>query len=72
MIKSPCIGKCKLSQGKCKGCSRTLQEIADWKDLTDLQKFDIMQRINADKYWPDISFPPINLWVLHPARWNKF
>lgn len=72
MVKSPCIKQCRLQNGKCVGCGRTIDEISNWKSLTDDQKIEISNRLKVDTYWPDICFPPINLLVLHSARWNDF
>lgn len=69
LIKSPCIRKCKLDQNKCTGCRRTIEEIKGWRDMNDLQKTSILNRITIEKYWPDLSLPPINLWVVYPAKY---
>lgn len=70
MVESPCIRKCELKKSKCIGCGRTLDEIANWKQFTDDQKIEIINRLKVDTYWPDLCFPPINLFVLYAARWN--
>jgi len=71
MVKSPCVKSCKLVNGKCQGCKRTLDEIVSWNKLSDSEKVKINSRVLTEVCWPDLSFPPINLYVLHSARWNK-
>jgi len=48
MIDSPCIGVCRLENEKCVGCGRTKSEIADWWDMTDNQKQQILDRLLDD------------------------
>jgi len=46
---TPCIGVCTLNADNiCLGCRRTLQEIADWTQLSDAQRQHIMQRLRTD------------------------
>lgn len=68
-VKSPCIRECKISEGKCAGCGRTLSEISNWRTYSDEQKAAVINRIKVDSVWPDLTFQPINLLVLHSARW---
>jgi len=44
---TPCIKICKLDPITrwCIGCARTVDEITQWKQLTDLQRKDIMQQL---------------------------
>lgn len=35
---SPCIGVCQLKNNACLGCQRTLEDIAQWKDMTQAQQ----------------------------------
>lgn len=44
---SPCVGVCKIEDSVCKGCHRTLQEIADWPSLSGSQKIKIKERIEC-------------------------
>ena len=46
-IKSPCIKICKLENEVCIGCRRTIQEIQQWRDLTDEEKRIILERIDG-------------------------
>ena len=44
---SPCIGICRIDQatGWCKGCLRTLGEIADWPMLSVREKETLLWRL---------------------------
>jgi uncharacterized protein len=46
---SPCISVCKmnLANGLCRGCLRTLDEIADWSTMSDADKRTVWARIEA-------------------------
>jgi predicted Fe-S protein YdhL (DUF1289 family) len=46
---SPCIGVCRIEQpsGQCRGCRRTLAEIADWPMLGAREKRDLLKRLEA-------------------------
>lgn len=48
-VPSPCVSICELDErlGRCKGCYRTLQEIAVWGGLPDADKLAVWQRIEA-------------------------
>jgi predicted Fe-S protein YdhL (DUF1289 family) len=46
MIKSPCNNICKLNnENICIGCKRSLDEIASWSKLTDVDKLKILEEI---------------------------
>lgn len=45
-IASPCVGICKVEEGTCTGCLRTLDEIRDWTKMTDEERKQIMERTN--------------------------
>ena len=47
MIKSPCINVCKMdaASGLCRGCSRTLDEIAAWSRLDDAARTTILAAV---------------------------
>lgn len=38
MVMSPCIDVCKMEQGLCSGCFRTIDEIARWGTAADEEK----------------------------------
>jgi predicted Fe-S protein YdhL (DUF1289 family) len=48
-VPSPCVSICELDerQGQCKGCYRSLQEIAVWAQLHDDDKIAVWRRIEA-------------------------
>lgn len=48
-LPSPCISVCRMevSTGLCKGCLRTLDEIAAWSTLDDVGKRTIWARIEV-------------------------
>ena len=42
-IKSPCIGICELDDAsRCRGCQRTLEEIAGWINYSDAERKAIL------------------------------
>lgn len=46
-VPSPCISLCQMDQasGMCKGCFRTVEEIAAWSRLDEGQRLAVWQRI---------------------------
>jgi predicted Fe-S protein YdhL (DUF1289 family) len=46
MIKTPCKRICKVNNGICIGCKRTLSEIKDWSKMTDLEREKVIIEIN--------------------------
>jgi uncharacterized protein len=54
-VPSPCVSICELDEalGRCKGCYRTLQEIAGWGAQSDADKRAIWARIEARQLSPD-------------------
>jgi predicted Fe-S protein YdhL (DUF1289 family) len=42
-VASPCINVCRLdpATGWCQGCARTIDEIARWSQLTEVQRADV-------------------------------
>ena len=59
MIKSPCINVCKMdaASGLCRGCSRTLDEIAAWSRLDDAARSTILAVV-AVRRGERLSAPP--------------
>jgi len=45
MFLTPCVSLCKINEGKCQGCGRTLEEIAKWRKYTDEERLDVMKRL---------------------------
>jgi len=48
-VASPCVQWCELDAetGWCRGCMRSMDEIAAWGALDDAQKREIWQRLSA-------------------------
>ena len=47
-MKTPCVKLCKVSDGKCLGCGRTLDEIRLWSRLTESERDTIIERLKSD------------------------
>lgn len=43
---TPCVGLCKMDDGQCQGCGRTLDEIRRWKDMTQEERAEVMKKIS--------------------------
>lgn len=51
---SPCTGECRVgAQGICRGCGRTLEEIAAWSTATEAQRAVIVRAAAARRPAPD-------------------
>nr|WP_245640577.1 DUF1289 domain-containing protein [Polynucleobacter sinensis] len=50
-VPSPCVNWCEINpnDGYCRGCYRTLIEIASWSELSDLDKLAIWDKLEARK-----------------------
>lgn len=50
-METNCVGVCELDKvtRQCKGCYRYVDEIANWRRLTDRQRGDIMKRCWEEK-----------------------
>jgi len=47
-VLSPCVGVCELGDdGLCRGCGRTVQEIAAWPAMDDDARLRVMERLDA-------------------------
>jgi len=46
-VPSPCVNVCEIDPGTglCRGCRRTLQEIAEWLEMTPEQKLDTLRLV---------------------------
>ena len=51
MIPSPCINVCIMDAGSglCRGCARTLDEIARWSAMSDVERERIVRELPARK-----------------------
>jgi hypothetical protein len=43
-LESPCIGVCTIAPGSdlCRGCFRTIDEIARWRAMTQAERADVL------------------------------
>ena len=50
-MKSPCIDVCVLDpdSGLCRGCARTLDEIARWSELSDVERERVLAALPERK-----------------------
>ena len=48
-VASPCIKVCAVdpATGLCRGCFRTLEEIASWSSYSDREKLEVWKRLEA-------------------------
>jgi predicted Fe-S protein YdhL (DUF1289 family) len=47
-VLSPCVGVCDLrDDGLCRGCLRTVGEIASWSTMGDAQRLRVMEALPA-------------------------
>ncbi len=49
LVPSPCVSVCRMNAatGWCEGCHRTLDEIAAWSTMSDLDKRAVWKRLPA-------------------------
>jgi predicted Fe-S protein YdhL (DUF1289 family) len=47
MTSSPCTKVCKIKEGVCTGCRRTLEQIREWGSMTDEERQDAMRELNG-------------------------
>lgn len=48
VVQSPCVRQCRLIDGVCAGCDRTLEEIQFWSEMTDAQREAVMRRLRCE------------------------
>ncbi|MER2496929.1 cysteine-rich CWC family protein [Vibrio neptunius] len=46
-MKTPCIAACKNNGGICSGCHRTMDEIVNWRHLSDDERDTIMEALQG-------------------------
>jgi uncharacterized protein len=53
-VPSPCVNVCQMDPGSglCLGCRRTLQEIADWLEMTAEEKLAVLERVAQRAHAP--------------------
>jgi len=46
-VSSPCVNVCQMDpdSGLCRGCRRTLREIAEWLEMTAEEKLAVLERV---------------------------
>jgi predicted Fe-S protein YdhL (DUF1289 family) len=51
IVPSPCINWCDINpeNGYCRGCYRTLTEIAEWSELSNPEKREVYEKLDARK-----------------------
>ncbi|MBU3581926.1 DUF1289 domain-containing protein [Polynucleobacter sp. AP-Capit-er-40B-B4] len=51
IVPSPCINWCDINpeNGYCRGCYRTLNEIADWSDMSNPEKLEVWTQLSIRK-----------------------
>lgn len=66
-MKSPCVNVCVIDpkDGLCKGCARSLEEIARWAGMHDDERDSILQQLKDRKRTrgsdvPKVSVPPLS------------
>jgi predicted Fe-S protein YdhL (DUF1289 family) len=47
VMNSPCTKVCKIKEGICTGCHRTLEQIREWGSMTDEERQDAMRELNG-------------------------
>ena len=48
-VDSPCVKVCRVADGVCVGCGRTLDEIRLWSRMTDYERAAVVARIEEEK-----------------------
>ena len=55
-VQSPCIENCTLNDEKiCKGCFRTLGEIAQWQQIDDKMRRDVLLKAESRRKASDFK-----------------
>ena len=59
MVESPCIAVCRIDLSKevCAGCYRTLEEIARWRDMTDIERKAVLASVEKRRIALDEELP---------------
>ncbi len=47
VVPSPCVKICTVKDDHCEGCGRSLIEIAEWRHMTNQEKQQILDRLDA-------------------------
>jgi len=46
---TPCVGVCKVEDGNCIGCKRTIEEIREWNHYSHEDRMTVMKRLGYGK-----------------------
>jgi len=49
-VQTPCIKLCKLDNGVCVGCGRTIEQIINWLKYTPQQREKIIKQLDKSTY----------------------
>ena len=60
-MKTPCVKVCQMDprRGLCLGCKRTLDEIARWGAMTDVEREKILNELKGRSDLLEIPVPPL-------------
>jgi len=47
-VDSPCVRKCKIEDGACTGCLRTLEQVISWTEYSDEEREVIMKDLKGE------------------------
>jgi predicted Fe-S protein YdhL (DUF1289 family) len=57
-VQSPCVESCILNDKKiCVGCFRSIEEIAQWQQMDDRMRLDVLQKAENRRQAHDIKKP---------------
>jgi predicted Fe-S protein YdhL (DUF1289 family) len=67
-MKSPCVDVCIMDpeRGLCQGCLRTLDEIARWSQMSEIEREEVVASLSARKGSepqsdvPEVPVPPLS------------
>jgi predicted Fe-S protein YdhL (DUF1289 family) len=67
-IQSPCVNVCQMNPftGLCRGCFRTLDEIAGWLDFSVSEKLEMLKRLDERRPGP---LPPTEMTLSSCHAW---
>lgn len=60
-MKSPCVNVCQMDplRGRCLGCSRTLDEIGRWSEMTDAERERVLAELPRRRAGLDVAEVPV-------------
>lgn len=45
-MRSPCVKVCRVKEGRCLGCLRTIEQITNWTKYSEQQRETLMKELN--------------------------